>query len=185
MKNWIVKFIEKRPRTPISGNGRWLQARTQQIGGHWCQLRGWRWWGISVGWGFMQAGASCLKVCNFNRERASARTLCTPGICFALKLIFLSKHTSTSLCTKNIKFLSRHDCLLITWTKASLSVKKRILWFCMSCTINADLKQLGKALKGQCLNDTSYVAIGHNTIVYQRQHRNPRHQRHRYTLLAD
>jgi len=36
--------------------------------------------------------------------------------------------------------------------------------------MNADLKQLGKALKRQCLNDTRYVAIGHNTNVYQKQH---------------
>ena len=51
--------------------------------------------------------------------------------------------------------------------------------------INADLKQLGKALKRQCLNDASYVAIGHNTNVCQRQHRNPRHQRRQYTVLTD
>ena len=48
----------------------------------------------------MRIHVSCLKVCNFNQERASARILCTPGICFVLKRIFFSKHTSTSLHTK-------------------------------------------------------------------------------------
>ena len=119
------KIYKKLPSTPIGENGGRLQARTQMIGGSWRQIRCYRWRGTSVGWGFMKASAISLMVCNFNQERASARILCTPAICFALKQIVFSKQTSTSLHTKNIKLLSRHECLLITWTNALLSVKKK------------------------------------------------------------
>ena len=51
--------------------------------------------------------------------------------------------------------------------------------------INVNLKQLGKAPKRQCLNDTSYLAIGHNTNAYQIPHHNLKHQRHQYIILVD
>ena len=97
----------------------------------------------------MKASAISLMVCNFNQERASARIFCTPAICFALKQIIFSKQTSTSLHIKNIKLLSRHECLLITWTNALLSVKKKSDDSAFHGPINADSKQSAR----QCLDN--------------------------------
>ena len=53
-----------------------------QLGG--CSCRG-----ISVGHGCMYADASCLKVCNWKRDNASANVLHKPGIYLALKTMLL------------------------------------------------------------------------------------------------
>lgn len=140
IENCVKKLIKKPPSPSVSWDGGRLQVEFQQHWNYDCQFNGSRCRGISVGdgWqsavgdGLMWAAASCLKVWSCNQDNESAKLLCKTGMCLALKTILYDKQTNTSLRTKNIKDLSRHDCLLITCTKASLSVKNRIDEFLIS-----------------------------------------------------
>ena len=53
------------------------------------------------------------------------------------------RQMDTSLRTKTINVLSRQDCLLITWAKASLSVKNKIDWLRIFCPRQHRLRKMG------------------------------------------
>ena len=139
----LMKLMEKVPHAFVCRDRRRLETGMQQNRRYICQLSGCRCRGISVGDGCMKAGASWWKVCNCNRDKESANLFFTPGICFALKTILWDKHTSTSLRTKTINSLSRQDCLLITCTNASLSVKNKIRRLHISLPHKWILKTMG------------------------------------------
>ena len=97
-------------------------------------------------------GAICLKACTCNQDKASAKMLLTPAICLTFKTMY-GKHTKTSFPTKNINSLSLQYCLLITWTKALLSVINSTclldIWRCIVLIVNTKCKQYVVLFFGQ------------------------------------
>ena len=143
MENRIEKLVKQSPSPPVSGD-RWrLEAGLSKHGYYRTQFWGCRYWGISVGEESMWGGASCLKVWTCKRDRASASWLRTPGMCLALKRMLWCKQIDTNFRTKAIRTLSLQVCLLMTWTRASLSVKNKIHWLLISTPHRYKLKTIG------------------------------------------
>ena len=93
----------------------------------------------------MEAQWCHLKKClDLQARQESARWLRIPGTCLALNKILYFKQIKTILRTKNIRYWSLHNCLLITWNRASLSVKKRIQRLLIALPQRNKLRTIGK-----------------------------------------